>query len=330
MTGDRERARMDATEWLLLLREEPADQAQIARFEEWRLASPTHDAAWQSIQATFAVVGETEPTRPEYRRSGLVRRQFTRCSRERRDEQTHRAPRRRRVIIATAVAACAALLLTPTLRMHLAADHITAAGRTEQIRLEDGSNIRLGPDSAIAVDYERNSRNIRLLSGQAWFEVQHNPSRPFHVQAGNLSTTVLGTAFDVRMIGDVTSVCVGRGRVRVESGSTVLLTRELRAGDWVQLDHGAHVEGGHGAAELAGDWREGRVYVRDRLVADVVDEIRPWYFGKIILASDEIAQRRVSGVFKVDDPENALQALTSSRGGRIMRISPWLMIVTAQ
>lgn len=328
VTGDIEQARSEATEWLLLLREEPDDLEQRARFEEWRRASPVHAAAWDSMQTTFAAVGEVEPSQPE------LRREFARRRRGfpwRRVSIPYRGRQKRAklgVAVATVVAACAAIVFAPGLSLRLQADAVTAAGDTQLVSLDDGSQVTLGPDSALAIAYTNQKRIVRLLSGQAWFEVAHNPQRPFEVEAGDVTTTVLGTKFDVRMVGTSTSVAVGRGRVRVQASSPST-THILKAGDWVRVDHAHGPSEGRGDLEVAGAWRSGRIYVRDRSVADVVDEIKPWYAGRIWLADDKVGRRRVSGVFDASKPEMALQALTSSHGGRVTRITPWLMIVSA-
>src|SRR3546814_5876232 len=64
-------------------------------------------------------------------------------------------------------------------------------------RLPDGSTVEMSGDSAIEVRYSKGRRDIRLMRGQALFEVTHNAARPFIVKAGKGEIRALGTAFDV-------------------------------------------------------------------------------------------------------------------------------------
>jgi transmembrane sensor len=64
--------------------------------------------------------------------------------------------------------------------------------------LADGSNVRLAPGSAVAFDDRGAERRVRLLRGTTWFDIVHDPRRPFRVATGGITTTVLGTAFEVR------------------------------------------------------------------------------------------------------------------------------------
>jgi transmembrane sensor len=90
-----------------------------------------------------------------------------------------------------------------------------AADRT--VRLDDGSTATpLDSGSEIAV-LARSPARIRLsLSrGSGRFEVAPRPERAFSVQAGEVTVTVVGTAFTVERIADRVGVAVERGTVRV-------------------------------------------------------------------------------------------------------------------
>lgn len=225
-------------------------------------------------------------------------------------------------------AACALLffaLATPTLKLRLEADHLAAVGQIEQVTLEDGSTVVLGPSGALAVDYGPDGRAVRLLAGQAMFDVKPDRTRPFTVSAGGVSATVLGTSFDVRRLGPTTTVAVSRGRVRVAGAAA---SHDLRAGDWVRIEPGAPDETGVLAPDLVGGWRDRALMAEDRPIASVIDEIRPWYGGRIVLADQTLAAARVTGVYDLDDPATALMMIVRPYGGRVLRITPWLLVVT--
>jgi FecR protein len=65
------------------------------------------------------------------------------------------------------------------------------------VTLADGSHVELNSQSAIAIHYDAGQRRVRLLEGEAWFEVSPDPVRPFVVEASGGTVTALGTAFNV-------------------------------------------------------------------------------------------------------------------------------------
>lgn len=76
---------------------------------------------------------------------------------------------------------------------------INNASVPETIILSDGTSIILQPKSALEYPetFRPDVREVRL-TGQAFFEVVRDASRPFLVQSGEIVTRVLGTSFTVR------------------------------------------------------------------------------------------------------------------------------------
>lgn len=103
---------------------------------------------------------------------------------------------------------------------------VSATGKNRFIRLPDGSKVVLHGDSKIVYDktFNTTTRTIQLI-GEAYFDVVHlqpNSQKqpvPFIIQTGNVTTTVLGTAFTVRALPDEKEVIVtvSRGKVKVEN-----------------------------------------------------------------------------------------------------------------
>lgn len=229
---------------------------------------------------------------------------------------------------ATATAAMLALALVPTLHLWLSADYRTGSGQTTSLALADGSRVTLGPDSALAVDMAGHQRKLRLLAGQAWFEVRHDAASPFQVVAGDVAATDLGTSFDIRMLGPVTAVGVQHGAVRVTTGiAKASNTHDLGVGQWLRRIGDGSIEQGQVNPQLIGAWRQGVVVARGRTVNEVIEEIRPWYAGRIVLASKTLGERRVSGIYRLSDPQAALTALVNPDGGWVTSVTPWLLIV---
>lgn len=306
------KAQHEAADWLILLREEPEDAGLARRFEHWLDADPLHVRAWASVDGVFEAMGDHPPppaavAEPAWRRWSTW----------------HRAA-------GLALAACLGFAILPWARLHWQADVITGAGETRDLRLADGSRLRLGPESAIALPGQGHDRTVRLLAGQAWFEVKHDPAAPFRVIAGSITAIDMGTAFDVRRTGKATSVAVAQGQVRVlDLGTAPATTRSLTAGQWVSVARDHALIDGHEAAGLVGAWRNGTIVIRNRTLSEAIQELRPWYGGRIILTDAAFGQQRIDGVYDATSPAVALDALVLSRGGVVRRVTPWLMIVSA-
>lgn len=320
-----------AADWLIRLREEPDDRTTADAFEAWLDQEPAHVRAWASVSAMFEAIGETRPEHADAWRTKDVPASRTPARRVYRrwgQAPRARAPGRRQLGAAVAAALLCAWI-APSAILFARADHMTGTGEMELVTLDDGSAVRLGPNSAIAVDYQAGARTVRLLAGQAWFDVKHNPGAPFRVAAGDVRTTVLGTSFDVRRIGSTTAVSVQRGRVRVvDHGAAPAPARELATGEWARLDARHRMSHGTDNPELLGAWREGQLIVRNRPVGEVIDELRPWYRGRIIVLSPALKDRRIDGVFDARDAMTALTAIVRQEGGSVRRLTPWLIVIS--
>lgn len=333
MTSALQRARAEAADWFVRLQDDDAGPDVHDSFDDWLDADPLNVRAWAGVSETAQMIAESPPALEDKWQISSEPRELPKPRKASERVQRRRwfaaRPRIVRVAALAAAAACVALLFGPSMMLRLEADHLTSSGQMREIALEDGTHVRLGPDSAISVDYNQERRSVRLLAGQAWFDVARNPERPFEVAARTVTTRVLGTAFDVRMIGPETSVDVARGRVRVSDHARLpAMVRELGAGEWVRIGPEGSVSAGLGESAQAGAWREREVHARSRTIEQVIDEVRPWYEGRIILMDGELGRRSVSGIYDLKDPAQALRAIVHPYGGRVTRVTPWLLIVS--
>lgn len=94
---------------------------------------------------------------------------------------------------------------------------------TRYITLPDGSSVVLHAGSKLEYPnkFTGETREV-TLSGEAYFDVSHNPVQPFIIHTGKIKTTVLGTAFNIKSDEKQVTVSVTRGKVRVEDETKVL------------------------------------------------------------------------------------------------------------
>ena len=93
----------------------------------------------------------------------------------------------------------------------------TDVGGLEEIHLRDGSTITLGAETKLYVAISTQRRAVRLIAGQAWFHVAHDPHWPFVVIAGETTVTDVGTAFCVTRDPDRVVVAVTEGVVEISA-----------------------------------------------------------------------------------------------------------------
>lgn len=342
--GDKDRARADrdATDWLILLQDEP-DNAEIReRFDAWHSVGPVNAAAWAEIQYVTDVIDGTSPAHSSYWTDlpdaapftqttppALIQAKRPEHSRRVVKRQTHQRGIRKKILVAAA-AACLAIIAAPDLILQMQADHVTSTGEVRTVQLEDGSTVRLGAASAIEVAYKSGERRVRLLKGQAYFEVKRDPDHPFRVAVRSVETTVLGTGFEVRLKDNGADVAVRHGLVRVDyqSGASPLSER-LVAGEQISITWAGMGERGHVRPEKVAAWTNGQLIVSDRPVSEVIDALRPWYSGLIIATGEKLDTERVTGVYDLHDPAAALQALGHAHHTSVQRISPWIMLISS-
>ena len=80
----------------------------------------------------------------------------------------------------------------------------TGVGQTASVVLPDGSMAYLNTDTRLRWVGSPGNRRVRLLRGEAFFEVVHEPTRPFRILLAHSEVRVLGTRFDV--LGDAETV----------------------------------------------------------------------------------------------------------------------------
>ena len=91
-----------------------------------------------------------------------------------------------------------------------------AAPVYESRALDDGTVVELNGGAQIEVRFTVEERRVRLVRGEAHFQVAKNPLRPFVVEAGGVAVRAVGTAFAVLLGGHAVEVLVTEGRVRVD------------------------------------------------------------------------------------------------------------------
>lgn len=312
------RAVEEAMDWLLRLKADPDCPQTLREHGEWLVRTETNRSAWRAALATWEALGEVKPRHADLWPA----------------RPTPTLPRRSRRMWATgaAFALAAALLLVlaaPALMIWLQADFRTGTGESRVVTLADGSAVNLSADSAIDVDLTPQGRHVRLLSGQAFFDVAHDGKRPFTVDAGNAKIVVLGTAFDVALDDAATTVQLARGVVGISGEGAARGVAEMAPGDMATVDgETGLITHATVPLEEIGAWRNGLLFVNDVTVDSVVARLRRYHPAWISVPDRALGRQRVTGLYDLRDPDRALVALVQPLGGKVRSVSAYARIVT--
>lgn len=211
---------------------------------------------------------------------------------------------RARNLFAAAVTLAAVCLAAAYLYAPSDSAYETAVGQQKTIRLSDGTQIELNTNTRLITDLTSASRVVTLDRGEAYFDVVHNPARPFVVLAGDRRIVDLGTRFSVRREGDDVQVVVAEGRVRVDvlgakgHGSTVL----AKADDMVLAKGNEALVARKSPQDVENTlgWRDGVLVFNQETLADVAQEFNR-YNQRQMIVEGPARSIRLGGSFRADN-----------------------------
>jgi transmembrane sensor len=204
--------------------------------------------------------------------------------------------------------------------------YATARGEQRTLQLEDGSTLRLNGATRIAVAFAHDRREVRLESGEAYFDVAHDAARPFTVRAGTSDARVLGTAFDVDLRRDQVELAVYRGAVRFGPQQAIGTTVVVKAG-WR-----SHFAAGNATAPrrfdvAQQDWRSGWLDTDGMKLRDLVEVLNRRGGPLVMPPSEALGDMPIAGRFRLDDPRQLLNAIGAAYGFSVKREDGKLRLV---
>lgn len=291
--------REQAAEWVVRESAGPLSDQQQRALAQWCAADPRHVQAYEFARATWADLGALSELALPVRR-GLP--------------PTLARPVRRRSRWRRAMTGVAAMLVVafgvaqaPQLLLDWRADYVTGAGEVRRVTLPDGSLVDLDSRSAIALAFDQGERRVRLLAGEAVFSaapVTERERRPFVVEYAGATTRALGTRFVVGQAGEGGWVGMLEHRVAVDLLSPPQRGRAdqvVEQGQSVRYDQAGGVRPWpEQNLQRATDWERGVLVFERQPLAEVVARLNRYRPGRLMVVDSQLAQREVSGVFRLD------------------------------
>ena len=193
----------------------------------------------------------------------------------------------------------------------------TKSGQKATVLLSDGTVVRLNAESRL--DYPEvfngSTREV-ILSGEAFFEVTHDPLKPFTVITGDIKTTVLGTSFNIQAFQDTNiAVTLATGKVRVSSANTAVDPLELNPG--FQAIYAPSQKRLTRHAVHTGDyiaWKAGVILFNNASEREVLDRLSRWYGVSFKTEGEQSAPWDIQARYKDKSLEFILNSLQYSLG----------------
>ena len=157
------------------------------------------------------------------------------------------------------------------------------------LQLADGSRVWLNAETRLRypVTFAGTERRVEL-TGEAYFEVSKDATRPFIVRANGVDVRVLGTSFNVAAYGAEVVTTLVEGRVAVEAGSERVTLEPDRQAVW----DGKQMEVRQVDASNYGLWRKGIFYFEDRRLEEILDALARWYGVEVFYVNPETKDMR--------------------------------------
>jgi transmembrane sensor len=332
-TEDSRRLRQ-AAEWLLRLSDQAQPEADLAAWISWCEADPKNLLALESLESLWCCAKENPPPAPVIAR--LLRAEPTAGAQPVAANHEYQPRELRmpfRVAASVALFAGALALMADSAPWRVPAPAAiapapvaTVLAQNQNAVLADGSNVDLGARTSLDVEFTSSHRWLKLRSGEAYFEVKHDKTRPFVVSAGNVQVVAVGTAFDVRRSDSEVVISVQEGTVDIFRAAqldptlvldptappTARTKSALRATVGEQVIFNAatgQVRRSLVDPSVAVAWRQGRMEFLGDSLDSVIAAVNRYASRPIVLADPSLGKVSFTGTVFLDSIDQWIDSL---------------------
>jgi transmembrane sensor len=211
--------------------------------------------------------------------------------------------------------------------------YATQVGEVKPLQLVDRSFAHLNTNSLVEIDYRANERRVRLIKGEALFDVAKDRDRPFVVYAGANTVRAIGTRFAVRISQKDVEVIVGEGQVELARAATggsgpvhpvplsslrsqqaARIDADARMGDPVRIET---IDAGELARRLS--WATGVLEFDGEPLQKVIEEVSRYTPLRIVIGDPSLRELPVGGRFRVGETQALFDVLENGFGATVTR-----------
>lgn len=299
----------EATEWFARLQRSEVGAELQQAFQTWLQTSPAHQAAYAQINDlwdSLAVVEDIPVTTSEIDK-GVKRWSFW-----------HSWLQWPQLVTVTITAVIAVVLFVFTRNTGPIEIYATQVGEQKEFVLGDGSHIYLNTNSQATVRLTEDKRLLYLDRGEIFFNVSHDPSRPFIVVTTGGLAKVLGTKFNIIrwqeesivtvIEGSVGVVSIGKGELKQNLDivqKTKALDVKLSPNEQIILNQQEF-----NSTPIAVDikavqaWQDRKLVYNGESFAQVIEDINRYYEGEFVIGDVHLENLKVIAVLDIQDRES--------------------------
>lgn len=182
---------------------------------------------------------------------------------------------------------------------------IVPEGESAEIYLSDSTHVWLNSNSRLIYPsrFDTKKRDVKLY-GEAYFEVAHNPQKPFHVITTNLAVAVKGTSFNVQAYDneDNINVTLVEGKVDLKSLSGNVISK-LLPGQNASLNLSTKkMKISNVNTQYFTTWKDGYLVFKEESLGDIANMLERWYNVSVIFNDESIKNLTFTGKILKNKP----------------------------
>ena len=160
-----------------------------------------------------------------------------------------------------------------------------------QLILSDGTKVRLNSETELRypLKFNGNTREVELITGEAYFEVESNPEKPFIVKSKDVDTRVLGTHFNVSAYPkEDLNITLLEGKVSLNNkrSKEELL---LAPGENANLKkNDSHISIAKVDVKKQVSWIDGYFYFEKERLENILTKLERWYDFKVFYQNPKV------------------------------------------
>ncbi len=310
------------TNWNLLAKymAGEASPEEINALEVWRNAKPSNNELFQQLKSDWKNMDRTNVRFDVDNAWNKLNNRIANESPETVPEFTVAAPATIKhwatypMRIAAAILVLALLGITLyTLANRVATVQVIASAdeKGKVVELPDGSVVTLNADTRLKYAKKFGSENREVtLTGEAFFDVKHNQSKPFIIHAGDARVRVLGTSFNVNMRkeSNEVEVFVSTGLVELSEDNNSDNRQLIQPGN-IGILNKNEISIAHTGDNNSIAWKTGLLTFDDTPLSKAVSLLGEFYNVQIVLRGTGIDTIKINGDYQNDPLDQILEVI---------------------